>query len=213
MTEPEPLLYLLYALNGLAGALLGGFLYREYQEGFMVLVRERVISLKWLVVLLLLLVVALNLFWLLKVRGLNGDWLLLLLMFSGMVAPFLWVAALAVGRFLLLDVLMGFLGEVSDSFSATRQQLQQWLQQRDLAEEHQHDDRMEKIRKVRRQWAKRSISRSDAVEKISRISKKGGKGRKTTERKGGGRQQPAGDSMPGLMSGFIDRLLDEKERR
>ena len=175
----------------------------------MVLFRERVFSLKWLVVSLLLSAVALNLFWLLKIRTLESDWILLLLMFSGMVVPFLWMATVAVGRFLLLDVLMGFLGEVSESFSGMRQQLQQWLQQRDLAEEHQHDDKMEKIRKVRHQWSKRAISRKDAVDRISRINR--GKKRKRGTKKRVDQEQQ-GESMPGLMSGFIDRILDEKKK-
>lgn len=99
MTQPDSLLYLLYGLNGLVGLMLGSFLYREYHEGFMVVVRERVLSLKWFVVALLLLVVALNLFWLIKVRKLDQDIILLLLMFSGMVAPFLWMAILRRGVF------------------------------------------------------------------------------------------------------------------
>lgn len=212
MTHPDSLLYLLYGVNSMAGLLLGGFLYREYHEGFMVVVRDKVLSLKWLMVALLLLVVTLNLFWLIRIRKLDQDLILLLLMFSGMAAPFLWMAILAVGRFLLLDVLMGFLGEVSESFSGLRQQLQQWLQQRDLEDEHQHDDNMEKIRKVRRQWSKKAISRKDAVNKISKISKKE-KSSRSRRRK---RKQQGSDSestMPGLMSGFIDRVLDEKEKR
>ncbi len=212
MTHPDSLLYLLYGVNSMAGLLLGGFLYREYHEGFMVVVRDKVLSLKWLMVALLLLVVTLNLFWLIRIRKLDQDLILLLLMFSGMAAPFLWMAILAVGRFLLLDVLMGFLGEVSESFSGLRQQLQQWLQQRDLEDEHQHDDNMEKIRKVRRQWSKKAISRKDAVNKISKISKKE-KSSRSRRRKRKQQGSDSGSTMPGLMSGFIDRVLDEKEKR
>lgn len=217
MTQPDFLLYLLYAVNSVAGLMLGGFLYREYHEGFMVVIRERVRSLKWFVTSLLLLVVTLNLFWFIKIRQLDQDLLLLLLMFSGMVAPFLWMATVAVGRFLLLDVLMGFMGEVSESFSGLHQQLQQWLQQRDLADEHQHDTNMEKIRKVRRQWAKKTISRKEAVNKISRINKKKRSGErqgKQTKRKITKQSDSRADeSMPGLMSGFIERALGEKEQR
>ncbi len=212
MVIPDSLLYLLYSINVVVGLLLGGFLYREFHEGFMVVIRGRVLSLKWGVVSFLLLGAALNLFWLYKVRALQEDLVLLLLMFSGMVAPFVWMAAVAVGRFLLFDVVMGFLGEVSDSFAGIHQQLQQWLRQHDLEEAHQHDNRMDKIRKVRRRWTSRLISRKEAVSEIAQI-----KGKPTRRKRKRTAQSNASgaeaESMPGLMSGFVDKVLQEKRKR
>ncbi len=216
--ELQPFLYLLYLLNGGVGLLLGLFLYREYHEGFMVLIRERVFSLKWVVVPLLLIASLLNIVWFYKIRQLDQDLILLLLIFSGMVVPFLWMAVLTAGRFLLLDVLMGFLGEVSESFSAIRQDLQQWLQKRDIQEQHQHEDMMDRIRKVRRQWAEKRISRKDAVDKISKLKKKSGgsKAKKKTAASAGRKRKStkkAESEMSTLMSGFIDRVMDEKENK
>lgn len=210
----QPFLYLLYLLNTLAGVLLGRFLYREYQEGFMVLIRERVLSLRWVVVPLLLLVSLMNLFWLYKIRGLEEDLLLLLLIFAGVTAPFLWIALVALLRFLFLDVLMGFLAEVSESLSGLRQTLKKQSLQKDLKELQQHDSTMDKIRKVRHQWAKRMISRKDAVDKISKIKKKEGPAVKRAAKKKRPpvrAKEPSQDAeMPTLMSSFVDKLLDQK---
>ena len=176
----------------------------------MVLVRDRLFSLRWLMVLLLLLVPILNLFWFYKIQGLEQELPLLLLIFSGMVVPFLWIAGRILLRFLIFDVLMGFLGEVSESFSGMRQGAQQWLQQRDAAELHQHEDMMDRIRRVRRSWSEKKLSREDAVSEISRLKGKKRKPSKTAKRK---QREKTGEEMPSLMSGFIDRVLSDKERK
>jgi hypothetical protein len=92
-------------------------------------------------------------------------------MFSGVVAPFLWRGVVVVVRFLLVDVLMGFLGEVSDSFADLRKDLNGWIENRKIEAIHHHEDAMEKIRQVRLQWSKRKISRTDAVKKIDRLKR------------------------------------------
>ena len=217
--EPDfqSFLYLLYLLNSIVGLLLGLFLYREYHEGFMVLIRDRVFSLRWVVVPLLLLVPSLNLFWLYKIRALSDELVVLLLMFSGLVAPFLWMALTILFRFLLIDVLMGFLGGVSDSFSGFRTALKQQFQQHELKELHQHEDMMEKIRRVRRQWAKRVISRKDAVDEISKIKKKEKQDVKRSTPKAGKRRKPreakSDSGISSVMSNFAERFIDEKEKK
>ena len=216
-------LYILYILNGLAGLLLGGFLYREFQDGFMVLFREQVYSLKWVMVILLLSTTLGNLVWLLKVRNLQQDLPLLLLMFSGVVAPFLWRGVVVVVRFLLVDVLMGFLGEVSDSFADLRKDLTGWIENRKIEAIHHHEDAMEKIRQVRLQWSKRKISRTDAVKKIDRLKreqsgkknppqeqKRKVKTKVRVRKKGPPRKRgakPEQQKMPELMSGFVDKVI------
>lgn len=205
--------YLLYGVNGIAGLLLGIFLYREYHEGFMVVIRGQVYPLKWVIIPLLIIASAVNIFWFYQVRQLNQDLLLLLLIFSGMVAPFLWLALVTVLRFLLVDVFMGFLGEVSETFSDLRKDMEEWLQKREIEGIYQHDHRMEKMRHVRRQWSEHVISRKGAVKKITR-QKNGGKATPKKRRKGQTKKREGefGQSgMPELMSGFMDSVIDDKE--
>ena len=208
--------YLLYGVNGVVGLLLGIFLYREFHEGFLVVIRGQVYSLKWVVIPLLMVAAVVNFYWFYQVRQLHQDLLLLLLIFSGMVAPFLWLALLVVLRFLLVDVFMGFLAEVSDSFSGLRKELEGWLQRRDIEGIYHHDHAMDKIRQVRRQWSERMVSRKDAVKEIRQLKKRTPSAtvKKKRKRKGGKKPAEYGQAgMSDLMSGFMDRIRGEDEHK
>ena len=193
----------LYLLNFVVGVVLGLFLYREYRAGFMVVIRDKVYSASWLVMGLVLAAVAFNSAQLVHGASISGELLLPLMILAGVLLPFAWVLVVTLLRFFVVDLVLRLLGLFIAPLAQLHTRWKAQMEQREIDGLSQHRQQMERILSAGR-------SRGRAVFTVqSRADRKNGDHSASSK----GQARKDRESMPDLMSGFIDRLLDEKDGR